>query len=89
MTKLEHQYREADKELPTTICVKLNGDGTQIARRFTVVNFAFTILEEDELVRSAKGNYSVEIFKVSENYDVFASSVKYFIEEAKDFEVLK
>ena len=88
VTKLERQYREANKELPTTIRVKLTGDGTQIARGFTVVNFAFTILEEDELVCSAKGNHSIGIFKVSENYDDLAAALKDFIEEAKDFEVV-
>ena len=68
--------------------MKLTGDGTQIARGFTVVNFAFTILEEDELVCSAKGNHSIGIFKVSENYDDLVAALKDFIEEAKDFEVV-
>jgi len=35
-------------QIPHTIHVKFTGDGTQIAKEFHVVNFAFTILEEGE-----------------------------------------
>ena len=33
-------------DLPSTIKIKLTGDGTRIARGFNVVNFAFNILVE-------------------------------------------
>lgn len=87
VTKLEERYREANKLLPRTIRVKLTGDGTQIARGFTVVNFAFTILEE-ETHGAASGNHSLAIFKVAENYDDLAAALQDIISEAKDLELL-
>lgn len=37
-----------EENIASCFQVKLTGDGTQIGRGFTVVNFAFTILEEGE-----------------------------------------
>ena len=49
--------------------VKLTGDGTNIGKHLHVVNFAFTIHEEEEKAHSAAGNHCVAIFKATENYD--------------------
>ena len=43
--------------ISSVIRVKLTGDGTQIARGLTVVNIAFTILEERQRACSASGNH--------------------------------
>lgn len=56
-------------QFPDTIRVKLTGDGTQIAKGFSVVNFAFTLLEEGEKAMSVRGNHSLAILKVSESND--------------------
>ena len=63
--------------------VKLTGDGTQIDRGLTVVNVAFTILEEGNKARSASGNHSIGIFKVSEDYHALISAMQDIITEAK------
>jgi hypothetical protein len=60
----------------------VTGDGTQIGRGLSVVNFAFTIIEEGGQAGSVKGNHTIAILKVSENYDDLAA------EEAKDLEVV-
>ena len=59
----------------------------QIARGFSVVNIAFTLLDDME-VCSAKGNHTIGIFKVSESYDNLGNALKDIIEEAKDLEVV-
>lgn len=83
VSQLAKQYEAAGKSLPSTLRVKLTG-GTQIARGFTVVNFAFALLDDKE-VCSAKGNHTLAILKVSESYDNLAAAI---IEEAKDLEIL-
>ncbi len=48
--------------------MKLNGDGTNIGKHLHVVNFGFTILEEDKAC-SAAGNHCLAVFKEPESYD--------------------
>lgn len=68
--------------------MKLTGDGTQIARGLTVVNIAFTILEEGSKAHSASGNHSLAILKTSESYDDLALAIEDICAEARDLEVL-
>lgn len=76
-----------DKPLPKTIRVKLTGDGTQIGRGLNVVNVAFSILEEEEIVMSVRGSHCIAILKVSEaNYDELLSGLKDIINEARDLQ---
>ena len=72
------------------IRVKLTGDRTQIARGLTVVNFAFTILEEPgQKAMSVGGNHSIAILKVKESdYDELFSSLSDIIQEAKDLQCI-
>ena len=72
---LTHYVQKATKEgasVPTTIGIKLTGDGTRIARGLNIINFAFTILEEGSKAYSILGNYTVAILKASESYDELA-----------------
>ena len=68
-------------DLPSTIKVKLTGDGTRIARGLNVVNFAFTILEEGAKAQSVAGNHTIAIMKVS-------SGLKDICQEARDLDVI-
>ena len=64
--------RKGNKEgmaIPTTIRIKLTGDGMRIARGLNIVNVAFTILEEGSKAYSVFGNYTVAILKATETYD--------------------
>ena len=61
------QNTKAGKLTPSTIRIKLTGDGTQIGRGIKVVNIAFTVIDEGEKANSVLGNYSVAILKVMEN----------------------
>ena len=56
------------------IHIKLTGDGTQIVRGLTIINVAFTVLEEGNQATSALCNHSVAIFKMAENYDNLAAA---------------
>ena len=51
-----------------------------------MVNFAFTILEEENLALSVKGNHSVAILRVLENYDELLQYRVYM--EAEDIEMI-
>ena len=53
LTELIKKIEDRNEEVPTTFRIKLTGDGTQIARGLTVVNIAFTILEEGQRACSA------------------------------------
>ena len=88
LTELIKKLEAEAKPIPTTLRVKLTGDGTQIARGLTVVNIAFTILEEGSSSRSASGNHSLSIMKVSETYDDLARGLEDICSEARDLEVL-
>ena len=70
VTYLVQKAATDGKDIPNTIRIKLTGDGTRIARGFSVVNIAFTILEEGAIAHSAMGNYVVAILKVCESYRV-------------------
>ena len=71
---------EIGKDTPTTLRVKLTGDGTQIARGVTVVNFACTIVE-DELAVCVKGNHCIAIM---DTYDKLSKGLQNIIDEAKE-----
>ena len=85
LTKLVEQ---SNLPISSVIRVKLTGDGTQIARGLTVVNIAFTILEEGQRACSASGNHSIAILKVSDSYDELAAALEDICAEAKYLEVL-
>ena len=71
--------------VPSCFHIKLTGDGTQISRGFTVVNFAFIILEEGEKVHSSAGNHSIGIFKVCESdYSALHKALQDIISEANN-----
>ena len=73
------------EDVPSCFRIKLTGDGTQIGRGYSVVNIAFTILEEGTKACSAQGNHSIAIFKVSEsNYDALCEAMQDIITEAKE-----
>lgn len=58
-----------------TIKIKLSGDGTNIGKGLTVVNFTFTILHEKDLAMGEKGNYILAVIKTTETYDNLRDSV--------------
>ena len=65
------------------IRIKLTGDGTQIARGLTIINVAFTVLEEGNEATSVTGNHSVAIFKMAENYENLAAALEDICNEGK------
>lgn len=49
-----------------TIKIKLSGDGTNIGKGLTVVNFTFTILHEKDVAMGEKGNYILAVIKTTD-----------------------
>ena len=88
LTHLVEKYSADGMEIPDTFRIKLTGDGTQIARGLSVVNVAFTILEEGQIACSSSGNRTVAILKVNEDYDELGAGLEDIIKEAEDLEVL-
>ena len=86
LTQLVENSKGVD--IPSTIRVKLTGDGTEIARGLSVVNINFTVLEEGQRACSAFGNHSIAILKVSENYEDLAAGLEDVCVEAENLEVL-
>ena len=63
------------------IKVKLNGDGTNIGKRLTVVNFAYTILNEKQIAMGERGNYILATVKTTESYDNLRESLSDLIDK--------
>ena len=74
--------------VPSTLRIKLTGDGTRIARCYNIVNIAFTILDEGNKAYSVLGNYTVAILRTSEEYDKLVLGLEDICNEAKDIEML-
>ena len=88
LTHLIEKNSADGMEIPDTFRIKLTGDGTQIAQGLSVVNIAFTILEEGQLACSSACNHTIAILKVNEDYDLLAAGLEDIIKEAEDMEVL-
>ena len=91
MVRLTHLIDKASEQgdVPSTIRIKLTGDGTQIARGLSVVNVSFTVLEEGQIrACSAFGNHNIAILRVSEKYKELKAGLEDIIAEAQDLEVL-
>lgn len=84
LTVLVNKNIKEGIDTPSTIRIKLTGDGTQIGRGLNVVNIAFTIIDEGKKARSVFGNYSVAILKITEKYNELAAGLKDICTEAKD-----
>lgn len=56
--------------------VKLSGDGTRICRKLNLVNFMFTFLIEDGIAISSRGNHTIAIINVSEDYDKLSIALR-------------
>ena len=68
------KYRDAIKD-------KMNGDGTNIGKRLTVVNFGYTILNEKKVAMGQKGNYILAIIENTESYDNLRQGLADLIKE--------
>ena len=88
LTYLVQKAEKNGKEISNNIRIKLTGDGTRIACGFSVVNIAFTMLEEGAIAHSAMGNHVVAILKVSESYEELLAGLEDICEEAKDLSVI-
>ncbi|CAB3993179.1 Hypothetical predicted protein, partial [Paramuricea clavata] len=64
-----------------TIKIKICGDGTNIGKRLSVVNITYTILNENKLAMSEKGNYLLAVTRAKESYETLAESLKDLIKE--------
>lgn len=88
LTYFIHKKTEEGVDIPSTIKIKLTGDGTTIGRAFNVINIAFTIIDEGRKAQSVVGNYSVAILKIEEKYEELAAGLQDICSEAKDLEVV-
>jgi len=87
LSRLIEQASTDGKDFPNKIGVKLTGDGTRIARGLNIINFAFTILE-DNRAQSASGNHVFAILKTTEGYDEILAGLQDICDEARDIEVI-
>jgi len=88
LTKFVCNAKQEGMCVPTTLKIKLTGDGTRIARGYNIVNVAFTILNEGKKAYSVLGNYTIAILKTSEHYEELRLGLADICAEAKDIEVL-
>ena len=88
LMRLIEKAAQDGRDIPSTVKIKLTGDGTRIGRGFNIVNIAFTVLEEGARAHSPLGNHVIAILKISENYEELLLGLKDICEEAKDLDVI-
>ena len=71
------------------IQIKLTGDGTNIAKSIHVVNFAFTLLNEESIASSPFGNHSLAILQGPEDYNALATSLSDIVKEASELQSIE
>lgn len=54
----------------------MTGDGTQIGKRLHVLNFGFTLLDDEETVYSAAGHHCIAIIKEPKKYHSLTASLE-------------
>lgn len=69
--------------------VKLSGDGTKVCRKLNLINFTFTLLNEEEIAMSPKGNYTLAIINGSEKNDVLRTALSDIIKEVSDLTTIE
>ena len=63
--------------------IKFTGDGTFVGKRLHVVNFGYTILNEKRKAMSDRGNYSLAIVKIKEDYESIRDALSDLVTEMK------
>ena len=66
------------------IKIKFSGDGTWLGKRLHVVNFCYTILNEERKAMSERGNYCLAIVKCKEDYGNLEASLADIIREMEE-----
>ena len=70
------------------LTIKLSGDGVKIGRKLKLLNVTFTCIDEGSKAKTAAGNYTLGIFKISdENYSQLELCTKEVFASLKDFTV--
>ena len=72
---ISHWLWEGKVKSGDTLQVKLSGDGTKVCRKFNVINFAFTLLNEGAVAMSPKGNHTIVIINSTKSYEVLATTL--------------
>lgn len=54
------------KRSKTDFRIKICGDGTNIGRTLTLLNFCFTVLNDEINCIKAKGNYTIGVFEIAD-----------------------
>ncbi|RMZ97560.1 hypothetical protein BpHYR1_039871 [Brachionus plicatilis] len=52
----------------TSFKVKLSADGTNVGRNIKLINFTFTVLNECDKAKTSKGNYTIGMAQLDEEY---------------------
>ena len=58
------------------IRIKLTGDGIQIGKRLHVLNFGFTLLDDEETAYNAAGHHCIALIKEPEKYHSLTLSLE-------------
>ena len=63
--------------------IKFTGDGTFVGKRLHIVNFGYTILNEKRKAMADRGNYSLAIVKIKEDYDSIREALSDLVAEMR------
>ena len=59
----------------TNIKIKVSGDGTRAGKRLQLLNVTYTIINEEKIAMSEKGNYIVAVIKTKDDYEGIRESL--------------
>ena len=67
---IEHKLKTTDLKNSEELKFKFSADGKIVSRKVKLINLTFTIINEKGKAKTAKGNYTIGIFRMNdENYD--------------------
>ena len=82
--RTRHMLQKETIRATDVLQVKLSGDGTKICRKLNLINFTFTLLNEEEIAMSPKGNHTIAIINGSEKYDTLKAALADIIKEVAE-----
>ena len=67
---LVYKIRNSSLKLDNNIMVKFSADGKIISKKVKLINLKFTLINEKDKAKTAKGNYTIGIFRIqNEDYE--------------------
>ena len=83
------RLHETGVNLSDIIKIKVSGDGTRVGKRLQLLNVTYTIINEEKIAMSEKGNYVVAVIKTKDDYEGIRESLSDLIVGMRNMKDIK